>query len=231
MPPLTSMSKNLHGKTILITGASSGIGRSTAFEFARTSSSNLRLILTARRIDRLHAISREILDEVGDGVKIYVQQLDVSVLEEVNELVQRLPEEFRDVDVLVNNAYVDAIENLMNMLRRTSGFMSGMEQPPDIPHDVIRDVYATNVVGVINMTQAILPIFKQRPDGGRGDVIFLGSIAGRDPYVGGTVYLSCSSFCRIYGADDSRYTVLVRQLYGPSATRLGGSLSTREFES
>jgi 3-hydroxy acid dehydrogenase/malonic semialdehyde reductase len=184
------MSKNLHGKTILITGASSGIGRSTAFEFARTSSSDLRLILTARRIDRLHAISREILDDVGDGVKICVQQLDVSVLEEVNELVQRLPEEFRDVDVLVNNAYVDAIENLMNVLRRTRGFMSGMEQPPDIPHDVIRDVYGTNVAGVINMTQAILPIFKQRPDGGRGDVIFLGSIAGRDPYVGGTVRIS-----------------------------------------
>jgi 3-hydroxy acid dehydrogenase/malonic semialdehyde reductase len=68
--------------------------------------------------------------------------------------------------------------------------MSGWEQPPDIPPDVIRDVYATNVTGVINMTQAVLPIFKKRPDGGRGDIIFLGSIAGRDPYVGGSVRLS-----------------------------------------
>jgi 3-hydroxy acid dehydrogenase/malonic semialdehyde reductase len=73
--------------------------------------------------------------------------------------------------------------------------MSGMEQPPDIPHDVIRDVYATNITGVINMTQAILPIFKQRPEGGRGDVIFLGSIAGRDPYVGGSVKWSSFPSC------------------------------------
>ena len=51
--------------------------------------------------------------------------------------------------------------------------MSGMEQAPEIPQDVIRDVWATNVTGVINMTQAILPIFKAREDGGRGDVIML----------------------------------------------------------
>jgi 3-hydroxy acid dehydrogenase/malonic semialdehyde reductase len=107
MPPLTSMPKNLHGKTILITGASSGIGRSTAFEFARTSPSDLKLILAARRIDRLHVISREILAEVGEGVKVCVQQLNVSKPEEVRELVAGLPEEFRDVDVLVNNAYVN----------------------------------------------------------------------------------------------------------------------------
>jgi 3-hydroxy acid dehydrogenase/malonic semialdehyde reductase len=62
--------------------------------------------------------------------------------------------------------------------------MSGTDQPPSIPQDVIRDVYATNVMGVINMTQAVLPIMKKR---GRGDIIFLGSIAGREPYVGGTV--------------------------------------------
>lgn len=65
--------------------------------------------------------------------------------------------------------------------------MSGVEQPPDIPQDVIQDVWATNVTGVINMTQAILPIFKKRGDGGKGDVIMLGSIAGRESYVGGTV--------------------------------------------
>jgi 3-hydroxy acid dehydrogenase/malonic semialdehyde reductase len=98
------MAQSLHGKTILITGASSGIGRSTAFEFARTSPKDLRLILTARRVDRLHDISRDILAEVGDGVKINVLQLDVSAPEEVSRLVKELPEEFRDIDVLVNNA-------------------------------------------------------------------------------------------------------------------------------
>lgn len=65
--------------------------------------------------------------------------------------------------------------------------MSGVEQPPNVPRDVIDAVYATNVMGVIHMTQTILPIFKRRADGGKGDIIFLGSIAGREPYVGGTV--------------------------------------------
>ena len=77
--------------------------------------------------------------------------------------------------------------------------MSGIEQPPSIPLDVIRDVWATNVTGVINMTQAILPLFKGRPDGGKGDIIFLGSIAGREPYVGGTVSHMSIGICRSFG--------------------------------
>ena len=65
--------------------------------------------------------------------------------------------------------------------------MSGVEQAPDIPTQVIQDVWATNVQGVINMTQAVMKIFKRRPDGGKGDVVMLGSIAGREAYVGGSV--------------------------------------------
>ena len=104
MPPLTSMAKTLAGKTVLITGASSGIGRSTAFEFARTSPQDFKLIITARRVDRLHEISKEIKEEFGDGVQVCVKQLDVSKPEEVNGLVEGLPQRFRDIDVLVNNA-------------------------------------------------------------------------------------------------------------------------------
>lgn len=98
------MSKRLEGKTILITGASSGIGRSTAFEFARTSPKNLKLILTARRIDTLKQIAADIAKEVGDGVKVLPVQLDVSNADEVRSFVSKLPEEFKEVDVLVNNA-------------------------------------------------------------------------------------------------------------------------------
>jgi 3-hydroxy acid dehydrogenase/malonic semialdehyde reductase len=98
------MSKHLDGKTVLITGASSGIGRSTAFEFARTSPQNLKLILTARRINSLNQIAAEIIDEVGAGVKIFPVQLDVSNSEEVRTFVDQLPAEFKGVDVLVNNA-------------------------------------------------------------------------------------------------------------------------------
>jgi 3-hydroxy acid dehydrogenase / malonic semialdehyde reductase len=94
----------LLGKTILITGASSGIGRSTALHFARASPSKLQLILTARRLDRLQQLSREIQDEVGSGVRVLARQLDVSKPEQVRDLLASLPEEFRGVDVLVNNA-------------------------------------------------------------------------------------------------------------------------------
>lgn len=100
----TMASKRLSGKTVLITGASSGIGRSTAFEFARTCPDNLRLILTARRIDTLHDIASEINQEVGHGVKVLSMKLDVSNAKEVYAFVQDLPEEWKDIHILVNNA-------------------------------------------------------------------------------------------------------------------------------
>lgn len=102
----SAMGKRLTGKTILITGASSGIGRSTALEFARTAPSNLRLILTARRDDKLKEIAEEIKKEVGDGVKVLPFKLDVSNADEVRGFVKALPEEWRAIDVLVNNAFV-----------------------------------------------------------------------------------------------------------------------------
>lgn len=102
---MSSMSARLKGKTILITGASSGIGRSCAFEFAKTSPDYLKLILTARRIDTLKEVAAEI-EKFAPGVKVLPVKLDVSKPEEVSALVPNLPEEFKEVDVLVNNAYV-----------------------------------------------------------------------------------------------------------------------------
>ena len=102
----SATSKRLEGKTVVVTGASSGIGKSTAFEFARTAPKNLRLILTARRVDTLKEIAADITKEVGDGVKVLPVKLDVSKPDEVRGFVQGLPEEWRDIHVLVNNAYV-----------------------------------------------------------------------------------------------------------------------------
>jgi len=99
------MAKRLEGKTIVITGASSGIGRSCAFEFAKTAK-NLRLILTARRIETLEQIAAEITESVGEGTKVLPVKLDVSKPDEIKAFVPGLPEEWRDIDVLVNNAYV-----------------------------------------------------------------------------------------------------------------------------
>lgn len=100
----SAAAKRLAGKTVLITGASSGIGRSTALEFARTSPKDLRLILTARREDALKKLAGDIKAEVGDGVKVLPVKLDVSNADEVRSFVGNLPEEWRGIDILLNNA-------------------------------------------------------------------------------------------------------------------------------
>lgn len=151
-------------------------------EFARTAPKNLKLILTARRIDTLKEIAAEINKEVGEGVKVLPVKLDVSKLEKVRAFVGGLPEEFREIDVLVNNA----------------GLVKGVAQAPSIAEEDINVMFATNVTGLINMTQAILPIFKARPDGGKGDIINIGSIAGREPYQGGSIYCATKAAVRSF---------------------------------
>lgn len=69
-----------------------------------------------------------------------------------------------------------------------SGLVKGVAKAPDIDPQDIDTMLSTNVTGLINMTQAILPIFKKREEGGRGDIINIGSIAGREPYPGGSIY-------------------------------------------
>jgi len=113
----TAMGKRLEGKTVVVTGASSSIGRGTAMEFARTSPKNLKLILTARRIDTLKEVAEEIKKEVGEGVKVLPVKLDVSKPDEVRNFVGSLPEEFKDIDVLVNNAYAYSNPNTFVYLR------------------------------------------------------------------------------------------------------------------
>ena len=102
----TTIASRLHGKTILITGASSGIGRSTAVEFARSSPQSLKLVIAARRLDNLKKIAEDITHSVGGGVKVLPCQLDVRKPEDIRTFFKELPAPFRDVDVLVNNACV-----------------------------------------------------------------------------------------------------------------------------
>ncbi|KAF3384732.1 hypothetical protein F1880_002719 [Penicillium rolfsii] len=178
----SAMAKRLEGKTILITGASSGIGKSTAKEFARTSPNNLKIIVTARRLEALKELAAEIKAEVGDGVKVLPVKLDVSNPEEIKNFVPSLPAEFKEIDVLVNNA----------------GLVKGVAQAPDIAPEDMNIMFNTNVTGLINMTQAILPIFKKRDEGGRGDIINIGSIAGREPYAGGGIYCATKAAVRSF---------------------------------
>jgi hypothetical protein len=101
----SSMAQRLKGKTVLITGASSGIGRSTALEFARTQPDDLKLILTARREDTLKEVASEI-SSFASGVSVLPVKLDVSKVSEIESFVSKLPSEYKNIDVLVNNACV-----------------------------------------------------------------------------------------------------------------------------
>lgn len=101
----SAAARRLQDKTVLITGASSGIGKSTALEFARTAPNNgLRIIVTARRLESLQQLATDIDKETSGGVKVLPVKLDVSDPQQVRGLVAGLPEEWRGIDVLVNNA-------------------------------------------------------------------------------------------------------------------------------
>ncbi|TKA77434.1 hypothetical protein B0A55_04821 [Friedmanniomyces simplex] len=178
----SAMSKRLEGKTVIVTGASSGIGKSTAVEFARTSPKNLKLILTARRLDTLKQIAEEIKKEVGEGVKVLPVQLDISKPDQVRAFIPNLPKEFQDIDVLVNNA----------------GLVKGVDKAGDIKEEDIDTMMLTNVTGLINMTQACLQIFRKRGESGQGDIINIGSIAGRMGYPGGSIYCATKAAVRTF---------------------------------
>lgn len=87
------------------------------------------------------------------------------------------------------------VANLAIMHR---GLVKGVAQAPDIAPEDMNVMFNTNVTGLINMTQAILPIFKKRPEGGRGDIINIGSIAGREPYPGGGIYCATKAAVRSF---------------------------------
>ncbi|CAE6347092.1 unnamed protein product [Rhizoctonia solani] len=161
----------LQNKTVLITGASGGIGEATAILFAKAGSN---IILAARRVEVLAKVkaaceSAHKESGVQAGGKFAIIKLDVSDKNAVANLWNDVPQELRDVDILVNNA----------------GFVLGVERVGDINPNDIEAMFATNVLGLISVTQALIKDFKERK---KGHFINIGSVAGREPYVGGSIY-------------------------------------------
>ncbi|KDQ20342.1 hypothetical protein BOTBODRAFT_27764 [Botryobasidium botryosum FD-172 SS1] len=173
----------LQNKTVLITGASGGIGEATAILFAKAGSN---LILLARRADALQNVAKACEDArkqsgVQTGGKVATVQLDVSDRAQVAALWDKVPQDLRNVDILVNNA----------------GFVLGLERVGDISDDDIDAMFSTNVYGLISMTQLLIKHFKARQ---AGHVINLGSIAGVEPYAGGSIYCATKHAVRAFGS-------------------------------
>ncbi len=153
----------LSGRTVLITGASAGIGASCARAFA---AEGARLILAARRAERLGELADELR---GNGAGVLALEMDVRDAAAVSAAVAGLPAEWSAIDVLVNNA----------------GLGRGMDklwQGSPADWDEMVD---TNVKGLLYVTRAVLPAMVER---GHGHVINLGSVAGHEVYPGGAVY-------------------------------------------
>jgi len=159
---LTSM----ENKVVLITGAGSGIGEACAYRFGEQKA---KLVLCGRRTDKLVELQHALHEEYGPSLKIHVQQLDVRDDKQVASLPTLLPEEFRNVSVLVNNA----------------GLALGVTSVDQNSVVDALTVVDTNVMGVIRMCTAFLPGMIER---GEGHVINIGSIAGHIAYSGGSTY-------------------------------------------
>lgn len=156
-------------KTVFITGASAGFGEACARIFA---AEGARLILTARRKEKLTALSKE-LSGVATGV--HVVQLDVRDRSAVESVVAGLPQEFREIDVLVNNA----------------GLALGLEPSHQVDINDWEVMVDTNIKGLMYCTRAILPGMVER---NRGHVVNISSTAGSWPYPGGNAYGGTKAF-------------------------------------
>ena len=148
-------------KTVLVTGASSGIGRACAVAFAEAGA---RLVVCARRAERLQELAAELQTDV------HVLPIDVGDREAVAEAVGSLPSDFAEVDILVNNAGF------------ARGGLAPLHEGDPATWEQMLD---TNVLGVLTFCRALVPAMVER---GRGHVINIGSIAGRETYPGGAVY-------------------------------------------
>ncbi|MCL1942195.1 MAG: SDR family oxidoreductase [Candidatus Azobacteroides sp.] len=151
-------------KTALITGATSGIGKATAEKLAEK---KYNLILTGRRKERLEEISRTISNRYG--VNVLPLCFDVRDCDEVKKQIDHLPEDQKNIDVLVNNAGL-----AVGLTPIQSGIIDDWERMID-----------TNIKGLLYMTRAVSPLMIER---GMGHIVNIGSIAGRDVYPGGNVY-------------------------------------------
>ncbi len=150
-------------KTVLITGATSGIGLGCARKFAENGD---RLILTGRNAEKLEAIRKELSEK---GTQVITFAFDVRDSKAARMAIESLPQEWQQIDVLVNNA----------------GLALGLEPEYEGNLNDWEIMIDTNIKGLLNMTRLIVPQMVKRNS---GHIINIGSVAGDAAYAGGNVY-------------------------------------------
>jgi 3-hydroxy acid dehydrogenase / malonic semialdehyde reductase len=151
---------------VFITGASAGFGAAMARTFGKNGH---RVVLATPPKDRLEALAREL------GESALPIAMDVTDKNSIEEALSMLPQSWRQIDVLVNNA----------------GLALNTKPAYEVPLEDWETMIATNIKGLVTMTHALLPAMVER---GSGLVINIGSVAGRTPYPGGNVYGATKAF-------------------------------------
>lgn len=165
-------------KIVLITGASSGIGRATALRYAEKS---YDLILVARRMDKLEELKDEILG--FKNIEIKLLQMDISNSEEVKNSINSLEDRWKQIDILINSA----------------GLALGMDKIHESEYSSFDNVIDVNIKGLLYMSKTVIPLMlAAKLD---GHVVNLGSTAGRVAYSGGGVY--CASKAAVKTLSDA----------------------------
>lgn len=188
-------------RTIFITGATSGFGKAIAEKFAATGD---HLIITGRRNDRLEKLSNDLQKDFG--IKVLSLNFDVRDKDSVFREMQNLPEEWRSINILINNA----------------GLALGRDYFDEASLDDWDTMLDTNVKGLLYVSKAVMPYLKK---GGGGQIINIGSIAGKEVYEKGNAY--CASKHAVDAISKSMRIDLLR--HGIKVTAIHPGAAETEF--
>jgi NADP-dependent 3-hydroxy acid dehydrogenase YdfG len=189
------------GRIVLITGATAGIGRATAEKFAEH---GFNLILTGRRKDRLDELQAELSD--AHGIQVLTLCFDIRKRDEVIRAMESLDDHWKTIDVLVNNA----------------GLALGLKPIQEGDPDDWDTMIDTNVKGLLYMSGIVSGFMIKN---GRGHIINIGSIAGKETYPNGNVY--CATKFAVDGLTKAMRLDLFR--HGIKVTQIAPGAVETEF--
>jgi len=158
---------------VLVTGASAGFGEAICRKLI---ADGYKVIGSARRLSKLKSLATEL------GDNFLPLQLDVTQKDAVDNLLSGLPQGFKNIDILINNA----------------GLALGMDPAYEANYDDWETMVHTNIIGLMHLTRVILPSMVERDF---GYIINLGSTAGNYPYYGGNVYGATKAFIKQFSAN------------------------------